>query len=208
MDVLLSKGFRPWKEGGTLVGARHHDIGPGKRDLVNGQAQHVPVDRINRIDDTSQISAYSDPGHDDHFLSIAAEMNNVIEELCITDNLYLVWKPGLHKRLEGEVIGNKVYVYSKDLSTALDTVRHEVVDYWLTQIMQTPLDWSNSALSLIGDLLTQLSAEEHISRSLKSVISKLTQLISLYNRSFSDSIYQEKERRVDVLCRLVEGRSS
>jgi len=136
------------------------------------------------------------------------EMERILLLLGISESFNLEWKPQARGRLAGEVKNQTVYIYVHDITSAMSTVRHEIVDYWLTQLLQAPLDWSDAAMQGLSDMIEALRIETTISPTLRVVISKLAGLINLYTRAFTETLYAQKEERIEALCRLVEGRSS
>jgi len=136
------------------------------------------------------------------------EMERTLSILGISDQFVIEWKPKASDRLAGEVRNNTVYIYEQDLPSAISTVRHEVVDYWLTQLLQAPLDWSDAAMQGLGDLIEALRNEIELSPMLRVMINKLAGLINLYTKAFTNTLYAQKEERVEVLCQLLGSRSA
>ena len=48
------------------------------------------------------------------------------------------WLPNHNEKLSGEVKGEIIFVYDDDEKKALDTLRHEVIDYILTKELISP----------------------------------------------------------------------
>lgn len=134
------------------------------------------------------------------------ELERTLSRFGISEPFNLEWQPQARSRLAGEVRNQTVYIYVKDLPTALATVRHEVVDYWLTQLLQAPLDWSNAAMEGVADIIDALTVEVELPSTLSVTISKLAGLINLYTQAFTNTIYNQKEQRVETLCRLLDDR--
>jgi hypothetical protein len=51
----------------------------------------------------------------------------------------IVWKPGKEGKLAGEVSNGTIYVYDEDLNAAIDTLKHEYIDCYLTRKIVNPL---------------------------------------------------------------------
>ena len=131
------------------------------------------------------------------------EMERTQSQLGIQESFELVWRPQPRGKLAGEVKNQTIYIYVQDLPSAISTVRHEVVDYWLTQLLQAPLDWSDAAMQGLGDLIESIRMETTMSPALQVVISRLAGLINIYTQAFSNTLYVLKEERVDTLCQLL-----
>ena len=61
------------------------------------------------------------------------ELQRLLQRLGLTEQLQVRWVPGGKSDLSGEVIGRTIYVYTKGLPGALETVKHEVVEYLLVK---------------------------------------------------------------------------
>jgi len=61
------------------------------------------------------------------------ELNRLSKRLGLVKQLHVEWIPGGRKDLSGEVIGSTVYLYSKELPKALETLKHEVIEYYLVK---------------------------------------------------------------------------
>jgi len=161
---------------------------------------------VSRLDIDLQLVGRPEGARASDLDRLKLEMERILSQLDIKESLSLVWQPQASGRLAGEVKHQTVYIYVPDLPTALSTIRHEVVDYWLTQLLQAPLDWSDAAMQGLSDLISTLHEEVTLSPSLKVVIGKLAGLINLYTKAFTNTVYTQKEERVEVLCRLLDNR--
>ncbi len=64
---------------------------------------------------------------------LGRELDRLLQRLGLADQLQVKWLPDGKADLSGEVVGSTVYVYEKEPSQALDTLRHEVVEYLLVK---------------------------------------------------------------------------
>lgn len=83
--------------------------------------------------------------------------------------LKLKWIPNGNEKLSGEVKGDVIYVYDEDEQEALETLRHEFLDYILTKELIWPSqELINKLISLFGELLYERK-EKLIEKILKAV---------------------------------------
>jgi len=61
------------------------------------------------------------------------EVDRLSRLLGLIEELKVKWIPGGRAGVSGEVVGSTVYLYSKDLSGALETLKHEVIEYFLVK---------------------------------------------------------------------------
>jgi len=65
--------------------------------------------------------------------------------------LKVVWKPGPDGALSGEVKNNLIYVYEVDEEKAVDTLRHEFLDYCVSQAIQPYKEVTNRLIRMINE---------------------------------------------------------
>jgi len=65
-------------------------------------------------------------------------------------DLKLVWAPGHDSDLDGEVKGRTMYIYSQNQPAALKTLRHEFLDYAVTQLIEPYKEVTNALIALIN----------------------------------------------------------
>jgi len=65
--------------------------------------------------------------------------------------LNVVWKPSHGGALSGEVKGNLIYVYEMDEEKAVDTLRHEFLDYCLSQAIEPYKEVTNRLIRMINE---------------------------------------------------------
>jgi len=87
--------------------------------------------------------------------------------------LQVVWKPSQGGALSGEVKGNLIYVYETEEEKAVDTLRHEFLDYCVSQAIDPYRKVTNKLIAIIN--------EEAYSRK-ENIVEALTKLL----------IYREK----------------
>lgn len=67
------------------------------------------------------------------------ELEKLKELLGLDSRLRVVWTPSSMSRLSGEVKGDTIYIYEVEPSKALESLRHEVIDYLITSKIVEPL---------------------------------------------------------------------
>ena len=65
-------------------------------------------------------------------------------------DLKVVWVPDGNGRLCGEVKEETVFIYEKDLSKALKTLKHEFLDYTVTQVIEPYKEVTNIFIRLLN----------------------------------------------------------
>ena len=65
--------------------------------------------------------------------------------------LKVVWKPSPDVALSGEVKNSLVYVYEVDEEKAVDTLRHEFLDYCVSQAIEPYKEVTNRLIRMINE---------------------------------------------------------
>ena len=66
--------------------------------------------------------------------------------------LKVKWLPDANSKKSGEVIGKTIYIYEENGAKALDTLRHEFIEYLLTHELVAPYKkLVNKLISLFED---------------------------------------------------------
>jgi hypothetical protein len=81
----------------------------------------------------------------------------------------VVWKPNQSGSLSREVRNGKVYVYEADKDKALQTLRHEMIDYQITSKLIQPL------VDIVNLLIK--SKENEVYRAKEMMIERLSKLL-------------------------------
>lgn len=72
-------------------------------------------------------------------------------------------------RISGEVRGDYIYVYDEDKEVALETLKHEFVDYGVSKVIEPYKEVTNRLIALINEIV--YTRKERL-------VEMLTQLIS------------------------------
>jgi len=78
------------------------------------------------------------------------ELKRLQEMLGCGYDLKLIWAPSPASELEGEVKGRTMYIYSETLKAAIKTLRHEFLDYAVTQLIEPYKEVTNALIALIN----------------------------------------------------------
>jgi hypothetical protein len=81
------------------------------------------------------------------------ELEHLKHLLNLESSFKLVWMPLPESELSGEVKGNTIYIYECEMEKALQTLRHELVDYLITSKIVKPL------VDLVNILIKSREAE-------------------------------------------------
>jgi hypothetical protein len=99
---------------------------------------------------------------------LQAEFQTLMGKLGV-QNLKLVWVPDSGKSVAGEVRNGVVYVYEEDEVKAMETLKHELVDYLVTSKIVKPL------VELVNLLIK--SRESDIYREKEKIVDVLSKII-------------------------------
>lgn len=89
--------------------------------------------------------------------------------LGLDSGLKVVWMPYGGRGLSGEVKDGIIYVYERETDTAVQVLRHELIDYLITSMLVEPL------VSLINTLIK--SRETEIYREKEKLVKALSRLL-------------------------------
>ena len=62
-----------------------------------------------------------------------------------------MYDPNDSSSLEGEVKGKTIYIYSKELGKAIATLKHELLDYTVSKLIEPYQKITNTMIALIND---------------------------------------------------------
>jgi len=65
--------------------------------------------------------------------------------------LKVIWLPSNNSNLSGEVKGETIYIYEKDFERALEVLRHEFLDYIISQVIEPYRQIANKLILLINE---------------------------------------------------------
>ena len=79
------------------------------------------------------------------------ELERLKQKLRMGYELKVVWLPDNSSSLSGEVKGETIYVYEEDFDKAIDTLRHEFLDYAISKVIEPYRDVTNKLIMLINE---------------------------------------------------------
>jgi len=82
---------------------------------------------------------------------LAEELERLKRKLGLGNELTVKWLPGRKLDICGEVKGNCIYVYDEDERKALDTLKHEFLDYLISKTVEPYEKIANKLIGLIND---------------------------------------------------------
>ena len=98
------------------------------------------------------------------------ELSKLKSKFHMVHELKVKWFPNPDSKKSGEVIGKTIYIYEEDEAKALDTLRHEYLEYILTYELIAPYK------KLVNKLISLF--EEGMYERKKKLIEKLLKAIS------------------------------
>ncbi len=66
--------------------------------------------------------------------------------------LKVIWVPGVKRDLSGEVMNDTIYIYEENAESALETLRHEFVDYLVSRAIEPYRKAANQLIQLLNEL--------------------------------------------------------
>jgi len=65
--------------------------------------------------------------------------------------LKVLWVPNGSSKLSGEVRGDSIYIYEEDEDIAVETLRHEFIDYAISKVIEPYKETTNKLIMLINE---------------------------------------------------------
>lgn len=62
------------------------------------------------------------------------------------------WVPSDTARISGEVKGVWILIYDEDVEVALETLRHEFIDYAISKVVEPYKEITNSLIAIVNDI--------------------------------------------------------
>jgi hypothetical protein len=78
------------------------------------------------------------------------ELNRLKAILGLGYDLIVKWVPDGKSKLSGEVRGNLVYIYEEEEEEAVETLRHEFIDFCISQVVEPYKDVTNLLIKKIN----------------------------------------------------------
>lgn len=84
------------------------------------------------------------------------------------NELSVKWLPGQNSRLSGEVKGKYIFIYDETIETALETLKHEIMDYAVSKTIEPYMQVTNKLISLLNERAYQ--QKEHLVEQLIKIL--------------------------------------
>ena len=97
------------------------------------------------------------------------ELYQLAQLLGLAERLQVRWIPGGKDDLSGEVVGSTIYVYEKELPKALETLKHEIIEYLLVKHHEEDYVTMINALVDVFNRVMRKRREELVERLSKIV---------------------------------------
>ena len=82
---------------------------------------------------------------------VVEELERLKQKLGAGHELTVKWLPGKKLEISGEVKGECIYVYVEKEQKALETVKHEFLDYLISKTIEPYQKIANKLIGLIND---------------------------------------------------------
>jgi hypothetical protein len=90
--------------------------------------------------------------------------------LNLSCNILVRWEPNFGSKLAGEVKRNIIFIYERDCEEAIKTLRHEVIDYLVSQAIEPYKEVTNRLIKMVN---------EDAYKRKENVVEALTRLIEM-----------------------------
>jgi hypothetical protein len=79
------------------------------------------------------------------------ELEKLKQLLKMGFELKVVWLPNNSSELSGEVKGETIFIYEEDFEEALETLKHEFLDYAISQVIEPYRRIANQLIMLLNE---------------------------------------------------------
>ena len=79
------------------------------------------------------------------------ELRRIQRTTGLAADLEVLWRPNAKRDLSGEVVGNCIFIYDEGLESAKATLKHEVIDFCISQTIQPYKEVTNKLIALINE---------------------------------------------------------
>jgi len=95
------------------------------------------------------------------------ELERLKKILGIND-LQVIWIPEGDPKLSGKVEDNTIFIYEVDEERAIDALRHEIIDYMISKVIEPYRAFANKLVELMNE--EAYKRKEQVVESLKKLI--------------------------------------
>jgi hypothetical protein len=82
---------------------------------------------------------------------LRSALEGLKQTLNLGHELTLKWVPNGEKKLSGEVLKDCIYIYEETEKEALDTLKHEFLDYAISSVIEPYKEVTNKLIALINE---------------------------------------------------------
>lgn len=127
---------------------------------------------------------------------LSEELDNLKDITQSGRNLEVIWSPSKLQELSGEVKGNTIYVYEEEPAQALDTLRHEFLDYLVSEAVKPYQKVTALYSAMINTLVERLVDEAYLEK--EKVIGSLMKILKTHaGDTRSAAAWHKPEARAD-----------
>ena len=83
--------------------------------------------------------------------NLEVELERLKNTLKLGYELRINWVPRGSEKLSGEVKNETIYIYDENEKEALETLRHEFLDYAISRVIEPYREMTNKLISLINE---------------------------------------------------------
>lgn len=82
---------------------------------------------------------------------LETELEMLKKTLKVCYELKVRWIPNNNSKISGEVRGNHIYIYDEDRGVALETLRHEFLDYAISKVIEPYKEVTNRLIDFLSE---------------------------------------------------------
>jgi hypothetical protein len=79
------------------------------------------------------------------------ELERIQMKLRLNENLGVSWRPDRLRKMDGEVKGRNIFVYSENPDEAVETLRHEFLDFLISRLIRSEREITNRLILLLNE---------------------------------------------------------
>jgi len=83
--------------------------------------------------------------------TLEEELERLKRKLQMGYELRVVWTPDENSSLSGEVKGDRIFIYERNEEKAVETLRHEFLDYAISQVIEPYREIANRLIMLMNE---------------------------------------------------------
>ena len=104
------------------------------------KSRRKKINEISKVGETSNFQ-----------IKLEQELEKLKKKSNFGHELKVVWLPSYDSKLLGEVKNGTIYIYERNEDEAIETLRHEFVDYMISQAIEPYKDIVNKFIQLLNE---------------------------------------------------------